>query len=520
MFSFFSMQHNTFKVVSAYAIATWLIITFLIAVPPTFAVEEKEINNSKLHNSVAVLPFENKSPNPDDAYFAEGVYRNISNELEDIRDMSVILPATVARFIGSDKSFPEIASELNVETILMGNVSYSDNRFDISVQLIEGSNNSPLWSEQYNRDLSDIVTVQAEIIQTVAKTLGAKLSTAELERIKKKHTQSLEAYVLYLKAMQLYSAGPVKKPEFYQYLDQAIVADPNYALVHAIKANDYAYAKLAHVPVGKPHGGPKRDAGDNLTFEEMEKIALEHAGIALELDPKQAIAYKAQASTHRSNKNSPKAKELYDQAFELSPAIFYSVSTLYYFSVTGDYDNAIKVGQRLLDLGPNVAVNHDNLGWVYLNAGQHAAAAEQYRLAIPLRLNFHRHHTNLGLAEIVLGNKNEALKQLRIAEELLTSAGKPANPLIAYGYSRLGLQEDAARVVNELLAREAKGEKLRAYQKAVAELAIGNYDEVYDILFQKPFDGMHYFQVMKSNMMKDSKLEEPRFVEILSQSGW
>ena len=500
-------------------------ITFslvMLLVPSSYANEGTGNNSILLQNSIAVLPFENSSPNPDDAYFAEGIYRNISNELEDISDMNVILPATVARFIGSDKSLPEIAFELNVETVMKGNVSYSDNRFNISVQLIEGSSNKPLWSEKYERDLSDVMTVQTEIIKNIVKTLGAKLSTAELERIEKTPTASLEAYTHYLMAMQLYSAGPVKKPAFYQHLNQAIAADPKFALAHAIKANDYAYAKVAHVPVGASHGGPAPASGasNNLTFDEMEKIALEHAGIALELDPKMAIAYKAQASIHRSNMNSPDARERYGRAFELSPAIFYSVSTLYYFSVTGEYDNAVKVAQRLLDLGPNVAVNHDNLGWVLLNAGKHAAAAEQYRLAIALKPKFHRQHTNLGLAEIVLGNDEEGLKQIRMAEELQSSAGKGPNPLMAYGYSRLGLKDEAARVVNNLEARDAKGEKMRPYARAVAYLAIDEADKAYDILSEKPNEGLHYFQVMKSNMMRDSVLEEPRFVEIRNQSGW
>jgi len=510
--------NNIFSVSVTQVIAFWLVI---FVVPSSFANEGTGNNSMLLQNSIAVLPFENSSPNPDDAYFAAGIYRNILNELEDIGNMNVIFPATVARFIGSDKSLPEIASELNVETVMKGNVSYSDNRFNISVQLIEGSSNKPLWSENYERDLSDVMAVQAEIIKNIAKTLGVKLSAAEQERIEKTPTASLEAYTHYLMAMQLYSAGPVKKPAFYQHLDQAIAADPKFALVHAIKANDYAYAKLAHVPVGASHGGAAPDStSNNLSFEEMEKIALEHAGIALELNPKQAIAYKAQASIHRSNMNSPDARERYDRAFELSPAIYYSVSTLYYFSVTGDYDNAIKVAQRLLDLGPNVAVNHDNLGWVLLNAGNHAAAAEQYRLAIALKPKFHRQHTNLGLAEIVLGNNEEGLNQIRTAEQLQSSAGKGPNSLMAYGYARLGLKDDAMRVVNDLQVRDAKGEKMRPYARAVANLAIGEADKAYDILAQKPNEGLHYFQVMKSNMMKDPLLEEPRFIEIRNQSGW
>ena len=523
MNSFFSVQQqrNATKIASAYTIAIGLVITLLVAVPPTLADDEKEINNTVLYNSVAVLPFENLSPNSDNAYFAAGVYKNILNQLRDIGDMSVILPTTVARFIGSDKTVSEIASELNVATIVKGSVSYANNRVKINVQHIDASNGNQLWSKVYEHDLPDIIAIQAEIVEHIAMAVGADLSLAELERIRKIPTQSLEAYTLYLKAMQLYSSSGVNKPAYYQYLDQAIAVDPKFALIHALKADDYAYAKVRHAPVGDEGGGPAKGGG-NLTFDEMEKIALEHAGIALELDPNMAIAYKAQASIHRTNMNSPKARKRYERAFELSPAVYYSVSTLYYYSVIGEYDNAIKVAQRLLDLGPNDAFVHDNLGWVLLCGGKYAAAAEQFRKSIALKSNFYRYHTNLGLAEIMLGNDEEGLRQLRIADELIKSSKNLKHyELVAYGYARLGLKEDAARIVNLFETMEAKGEMMRPYGKAMAYLAIGNADGAYDILAQKPYEGgLHFLQVMKSNMMKDPVLEEPRFVEIRNQSGW
>ncbi len=522
MNSFFSVQQqrNAFKVGSACAFVTGLVMTFLVAVPPAFS--DEETTNTKLRNSVAVLPFENLSPNPDDAYFATGVYKNLLNQLLDLGDMNVILPSTVALYKGSDKSLPVIASELNVATIVEGSVSYADNRVNISVRHIDASDGNQLWSKGYEHDLSDIFAIQAEIVEHIAMAVGANLSLSELERVRKIPTQSLDAYILYLKAMQLYSSSGVNESVVYQFFDQAIAADPKFALVHAMKADDYSYAKVRHAPVGNEGGGLERGAGDNLSFEEMERIALEHAGIALELDPKLALAYKAQASIHRTNLNSPMASERFQRAFELSPAIYYSVATLYYYSVIGEYDNAIKVAQRLLDLGPYSAFNHDNLGWVQLCGGKYAAAAEQFRKSIQLKSNFYRYHTNLGLAEIMLGNEAEGLKQIQIADEIIKASGNIKHyELVAYAYARLGLTEDAARIVSLFEAMEAKGGKMRPYAKAMALLAIGNADDAYDILTQKPNEGgLHYLQVMKSNMMRDPVLDEPRFVEILSQSGW
>ena len=128
MFSFFSIQRNTFKAGSAYAITIWFVITFLIAVPPTFAVEEKEINNPKLHNSVAVLPFENLSPNPDDAYFTVGIHEQILDRLTKVRDIRPISRPSILIYEGTEKSVAEIASATNVETIMKGSVRYADNK--------------------------------------------------------------------------------------------------------------------------------------------------------------------------------------------------------------------------------------------------------------------------------------------------------------------------------------------------------------------------------------------------------
>ena len=522
---FFRLDLNICKVWRARYIVTLLVAQIAIVAPPTFAVDATEqthepVNEemkSILHNSVAVLPFENLNPNPNEAYFSAGIHQEILNRLAKIQDMSVIFHAAVIPYKDTDKSISEIASELNVETIMKGSVRYADNRFNITVQLIDPSSTNPLWSEKYERNLSKIFKVQAEIVENIAGAIGAKLSITEQKRIKKPLTNSLEAYKLYLKAMLLASnAGPVKPSKFYQYMDQAIALDADFALAHAIKANDYGLAKLAHVPIGEVHGGPQRGAGNGLTFDDMERIALEHADIALALDPNLSLAYKARTSIHRSHQRGAEAWKAFERAVQLDPTIMYS--STHYLMLLGKVDEAIRVAQRVVELAPNNAYNHANLGWMLINAGKPIDAAEQYRLAIALQPNADR-HLWLGMCEALLGNESEALKQLRLVEQIQSVDDKVPNLVVAYGYSKLGLNEDAMRIVNEHETNAAKGQLMRAGAKALAYLTVGKVEMAFDILSQNPNEGLRYLQIIKSNIMKDPVLEEPRFVEVRKRIG-
>jgi len=155
MESFFTSLKNlkAFKVRITYSISVWLVILMIGVVPPSFADETTKQTKAILPNSVAVLPFENVSPNRDDAYFAVGFHKEILNNLAKIRDITVIPGISVVRYIDTNKPNTEIASELNVATIMQGSVRYANNRVTLAVQLIDASNNKQLWSNIYERDL-------------------------------------------------------------------------------------------------------------------------------------------------------------------------------------------------------------------------------------------------------------------------------------------------------------------------------------------------------------------------------
>ena len=173
---------------------------------PEVAVVEPE--QAVLPNSVAVLPFENLSLDPEDAFFAIGIHDTILNELAKISALNVIARTSMERYANSDQTIQEIAEELNVETVMEGSVQYAEGRVLITAQLIDPRTNTHLWSDSYNREFSDIFAIQADIAMNIANALEAEFSLEEQASIEETPTDSPEAYVLYLRATTIFFEEP------------------------------------------------------------------------------------------------------------------------------------------------------------------------------------------------------------------------------------------------------------------------------------------------------------------------
>ncbi len=483
--------HHVFKKGIICAISVWLVIQMTVAVPSALAADAAEKTKAVLDNSIAVLPFENLSPNPDDVYFAVGIHEEILGHLTKIQNINPISRHSVLPYEGSDQTIPEIASELNVETIMKGSVRYTDSQINITVQHVDASSNNQLWSEVYERDLSGILAIQAEIVVHITQALGATLSAAEKERIERVPTQSLEAYVLYLKTKVIPSVqGENKPPIYYQILDQVIALDPDFAVAHAFKARGYALAKRTIRPI------------NGLTPDEMGKVSFEHAEIALNLDPNIGLAYMAKAEIHHSHLRKAEAAQAYERARQFNPNHMHILggSGLFLSSI-GEHDKAIQLGKRVLELAPNYGVNHYFLGWMYMNAGKPAEAAEQFRLGNAIEPNFTR-TINLGLAEILLGNETEALKALRNAEQLIndkiTTRGIAR---LAYAFSRLGQREDAKRLFDLIQTRIANGNFINNSYLALAYLSIGEVKKAQNLLNHDPYDAFNTLNYIKPGIV-------------------
>ena len=189
---------------------------------------------------IAVLPFVNISPDPNDEYFADGLTEELISKLSEVKGLKVIARTSVMGYKRTEKKVSEIASELGVGSLIEGSVRKSGNKVRISVQLIDAPSEEHLWSSNYNGDLTDIFAIQTDVATRVA----SALSTTVFSGDGRGDTENVEAYTLYLKAMQVsYDTSEKGARETVALLQRAISLDPSFARAYVGLADASAYAR-------------------------------------------------------------------------------------------------------------------------------------------------------------------------------------------------------------------------------------------------------------------------------------
>jgi TolB-like protein/DNA-binding winged helix-turn-helix (wHTH) protein len=194
-----------------------------------------------LSNSVAVLPFENFSPDPADNYFASGIHEEILNQLTKLKQLTVIARTTMRQYEGTTKTIPEIARELNVQTVMEGNIRYANDRVRISANLIDAASGATLWSETYEREFDDIFAIESDIALQVASALRAEFTPDEQASVNAQLTSSTEAYTLYLAAREelerFQTAADVQAA--IEKVELALALDPTFVNAYILKSAIY-----------------------------------------------------------------------------------------------------------------------------------------------------------------------------------------------------------------------------------------------------------------------------------------
>ncbi len=377
-----------------------------------------EAAGGALSNSIAVLPFENLSPDPDNAYFAAGIHESTLNQLAKIRDLVVIARTSVMQYEEDPPPIPEIAKALNVETVMEGSVRYANGRVLITAQLIDGRTGAHLWSDEFNRELADVFAVQAEVADHIATAMQVQLLPDERARIENRPTESKEAYQHYLHALSLPNARifPVYMAAKIESLERAIAADPEFA---------EAYAELALRYWNK---------GERV-------IGAEYAQKAVELDPTVGHAYSVLGLSYEHfYARQEEARAAYERAVELSPndprTLIQNGARL--AELSGDYAQAIRSGERAVAIDPNNASLPGQLGFIYLRAGDLPEAARYLREAIRLDPGVYLYYFSLATVEYLNGDRSAAKENLERAVQVMASGATPRVGYIAYLYGLLG----------------------------------------------------------------------------------
>jgi TolB-like protein/Tfp pilus assembly protein PilF len=413
--------------------------------------------------SIAVLPFDNLSRDPDNAYFAEGVQDEILTRLAKVADLKVISRTSTQRFKSAPDNLPQIAKQLGVMHILEGSVQKANDQVRVNVQLINAMTDAHLWADTYDRKLTDIFAVESEIAHTIADQLQAKLTAPEKQMMAMQPTTDMAAYDLYTKGKSLWAKRTGDNiPKAIAFFEQAIARDPNYAL---------AYAGLASAYVILPFW-------TNADRHEANIKAKAAALKALELNSNLSEAHLALGKVlFFSEIDIPGATREYQRAIELKPNEaaahhWYGNDVL---AATGRFDEAIAEGKRAVALDPLSSVMNIDLGETMYYARRYDEAERQMRKGLDLDPTSVYAHYNLGIVFHAIGNLSGAIAEFEKAKE------QPGdNPLVsslcAAAKAQAGDKDAAVRMLGDLDKLSQRGEPV-GYYRAVLNLSLNNKDE-------------------------------------------
>jgi TolB-like protein len=225
----------------------------------------RQTGEAMFQKSIAVLPFENLSPDPDNAYFADGIHEEILTRLASIADLRVISRSSTARYQGKVRNLAEIAKQLGVANILEGSVQKAADEVRVNVQLVNAQTDSHLWAETYDRKLTDIFEVESEIAKGIAKSLQTKLTGREEQALAVKPTNNPEAYDAYLRGLAFearsYGSDVVQLAEkAIGFFERAVQLDPNFAIAWArlCRADALLYFNRVGATIAAPGDAAKR----------------------------------------------------------------------------------------------------------------------------------------------------------------------------------------------------------------------------------------------------------------------
>jgi TolB-like protein/Tfp pilus assembly protein PilF len=448
-----------------------------------------------LEKSIAVLPFDNLSGDPDNAYFTEGVQDEILTRLAKVADLKVIARTSTQKFKGTPENLPEIAKQLGVMNILEGSVQKANDQVRVNVQLINALTYAHLWADTYDRRFNDIFAVESEIAKNVADALQAKLTGSEKSSIAKAPTEDPEAYDLYLKGRFFWnkrSGTDLRKA--IEYFNQAIAKDPNYAL---------AYAGLADSYLLLPNYG---------SASTQESLPPARAALkkALELDDSLAEAHASSGLLATFECRLERAITDFERAIQLKPNYATAHHWLMFGRLSlGHMDQAIEEGKRAVKLDPLSPIINADFAWTYFCARRFDKAERQARKTLEIDPQFFLAHYYLGQVLQFKGHLGEAIAEFQKAVDL---NGDPDSlGMLGQAYARNGQKDEAQKVLLRL-NEEAKSRYVAPYATALVYLGLGEKERALDDLERAYQRGdTNYLFVIRVDPMLDDLRGHPRF---------
>ena len=454
--------------------------------------------------SIAVLPFDNLSRDPDNAYFAEGVQDEILTRLAKVADLKVISRTSTQRFKSAPADLREIAKQLGVTHILEGSVQKAGDSVRVNVQLINALTDVHLWADTYDRKLTDIFAIESEIAKNVTENLKARLNDRAEEVLAARPTENPEAHELYLKGRYFWnrrSTASLRKAG--DYFQKAIDLDPKYALAYAGLADVHSLVPV-YAGTAPQDDVPKALAAARKAVELDDRLAESHTSLgnalvssvqlkaaeaefrrALELNPNYATAHQWLAECLFGQGRFSESLAENERAHELDPlSLIINASYASSLAGAGRYEEAVQQARKTLDLDPELVPGHEILGQIYEDEGK----------------------------------LNEAIIEYSKANEL---GPTPSNfAMLAHAYAKTGRMGETRKILDKLTDLSAQ-QYVGAYPLAIVHLALGEKEEALRLLEQSFVERDILLQGLYGSIKIDKRLDplrhDPRFQKLVER---
>jgi serine/threonine protein kinase/Tfp pilus assembly protein PilF len=458
-------------------------------------------------NSIAVLPLENLSRDPEQEYFADGMTDALITDLSKLGALRVISRTSAMHYKGVNKTLPQIAKELNVDGIVEGSVTRSGNRVRITAQLIYAATDQHLWAETYERDLGDVLRLQSEVAQAIAQQVRVQVTPQQVARLGSAHGVNPEAYEAYLKgnfylSTEFNTQQGVMKAR--SYFEEAIQKDSGFALAYVGLAS--CYSNLASF-----RWLPPQDALSH---------AREAINKALQLDETLSEAHATLGwLSWRHEWNWRNAERELNYALELSPNDVDAHQNLaVYLGWSGRRAEAQAEIDKVLELDPTLSIAPAMELLIYYHQRDYRTMVEtgqKFVASNPAKWDIHYF---LGVGYEGLGRPLEAIPEYQKAVDLSEGDTDPTAGL-AHAYATAGQRANAEKILRELL-RKAKTSYISPYMIATIYAGLGDKDNAFDVLekaYNERSSDIPYF--IKADLRIDSLRSDPRFADLLRRIG-
>ena len=450
--------------------------------------------------TIAVIPFLNLSPDPENDYFADGVTEDVIASLSKVRGLSVISRTSAMAFKARTQSLQAIAAALGANRIVDGSVRRSGDRVRIVAELIDAATDRHLWAETYDRSLTDIFAIQSDVAFRIASALRTELSLDEQTRIRQQPTDSIEAYELYLKGrVSLIRFERESMERAIRYFQAAIAVDPTFALAHANMA--VAFAEMSD--------------GGMIPPEQARARARAGVASALTLDPALSEAHTAAGYIKSIWDFDPAGAEAeYRRAIELSP----SNADAYDFygrlcGALGRFDEALALVRRAQELDP--LTHRTDVASALIRAGHLEEAVAEAMRAVDQDPAHARAHATLAWALIRNGRTDEGIAALERAVAL-----EPDNvqwlAQLGQAHATVGDEPAARAILSALETRAAQG-FVSPYHLAFVHTGLGDHERALDLLEQAFREGTGAVHAIRGSFLFAPLRPHPRFNKLIER---